>query len=78
MNQGQEQFFGFILERVQDGKREAAEALLRDTFAQQAAGTFDASKLGGFNQKLTAMLKPEHVSEVVAILSQFGSQHVSK
>lgn len=78
MNQGQERFFGFILERVQDGQREQAEALLRNSFAQQAAGTFDMNKLNDFHQRLTAMLKPEHVSEVVAILSQFGSQHVNK
>ncbi len=78
MNQGQSQFFQFILERVKEGSQAAAEALLGDSFARQAAGTFDAEHMKDFGAKITDMLKPEHVEEVMAIMRQFGSQHVSK
>ncbi len=77
MNQGQEQFFSFILERTQEGKEDAVKALLSESFAQQAAGTFSMDYLKSFEETITTLLKPEAVEEVVAIMRQFGSQHTS-
>lgn len=74
MNQGQEQFFNFILERVQEGKQEDARALLAESFGKQAAGTFGPDYLAGFIPRMTAILKPEHVEEVKAIMTQFGRE----
>ena len=76
MNPGQEKFFNFIMERVQTGKQAEAKALLNESFGKQAVGTFNAEYLGVFIPKMIAMLKPENIIEVKAILSQFGQSHI--
>lgn len=45
MNQGQEQFYSFIMKYVKDGKQDEAKALLSESFAKQADGTFDKAYL---------------------------------
>ena len=40
MNQGQEKFFSFIMERIAKEHEETAKALLSENFAKQQAGTF--------------------------------------
>ena len=77
METGQKQFFDFILGSVQDGRRADAESLLQESFAKQAAGTFNAAFLQQFNEQLIPMLKPEAVEQVTAVLTQFGSAHTS-
>ncbi len=77
MNPGQEQFFNFILERTQDGKQDAAKALLSESFAKQAEGTFTMDYLKSFGDTITTLLKPEAVEEVMGIMRQFGSQHTN-
>lgn len=75
MNPGQEKFFNFIMERVQDGKQEEAKALLEESFGKQADGTFNQEYLEGFVPRMIAVLKPEHVEEVKAIMAQFGQNY---
>lgn len=41
MNQGQEMFYNFFMERAKDDKKEGAQRLLAESFARQDAGTFD-------------------------------------
>ncbi len=72
MNQGQEQFFNFILERVQDGKQEDARALLSESFAKQADGSFNREYLESFNPRMIAILKPECIEEVRTIMQGFA------
>ena len=40
MNARQEQFFNFMVERVQDDKKEEIKALLAESFTKQDDGTF--------------------------------------
>jgi hypothetical protein len=72
MNAGQEKFYNFILDRVQTGKQNEAKALLNESFSKQANGTFNAEYLQGFIPKMLALLKPESINEVKAIMSQFA------
>lgn len=72
MNQGQEKFLGFILERVKDDKIEEAKALLADNFKKQAEGNFTQDDIVQFIPKMIALLKPDKVEEVNAVMEQFS------
>lgn len=78
MNQGQEKFFNFILERVVDGKHDEAKALLKQGFAKQADGTFDMAFINEFSSKLFPIIKPEFVDEVKSVIANDGPQHIRK
>ncbi|MDB1922118.1 hypothetical protein PMY56_10245 [Clostridium tertium] len=77
MNQGQEKFLGFILERVQEGKVDEAKSLLAESFKKQSEGTFSHEYIIEFIPKMIALLKPEKVEEVKAIMQQFA-QNLNK
>jgi len=62
MNQGQEMFYNFFMERVKDDKKEEARLLLEDGFARQAEGTFDMAYFQEIMPKFIAIVKPEAVS----------------
>jgi Tfp pilus assembly pilus retraction ATPase PilT len=72
MNQGQERFFNFILERVKEDKVEEAKALLTANFRKQAEGTFTHEDIMQSTTKITALLKPEKIEEVKAVMKQFA------
>lgn len=72
MNQGQEKFLGFILERVKDDKVEEAKELLEESFKKQAEGSFNKDYITQFIPKMIALLKPEKVEEVKAVMMQFA------
>lgn len=75
MNEGQENFFHFILERVQEDKQSEAKALLAESFQKQADKTFDGDYMSSFIPRMTALLKPEYTEEVTGIMSQFKGNH---
>lgn len=77
MNQGQEKFLGFVLERVQEGKVDEAKALLAESFKKQSEGTFSHEYIIEFIPKMIALLKPEKVEEVKEIMQQFA-QNLNK
>ncbi|GKU25682.1 hypothetical protein [Clostridium folliculivorans] len=72
MNEGQERFLGYILERAQEDKVEEAKALLAGNFKKQAEGTFTAEDAKQFAIKIITFLKPEKVEEVQAVMKQFA------
>jgi DNA-directed RNA polymerase subunit F len=72
MNQGQEQFLGYILERVQEDKVEEARELLADNFRKQAEGTFTQEDALQFMPKMISLLKPENVNEVQEVMKEFA------
>lgn len=72
MNQGQQQFYGYILERVQEEKVEEAKALLAESFSKQAEGNFTQEDALRFIPKMISLLKPEKVEEVLAVMKQFA------
>ncbi|WP_291652761.1 hypothetical protein [Clostridium sp.] len=72
MNQGQEKFLGFILERVQEDKVDEAKELLAESFKKQSEGTFSHEYIMEFIPKMITLLKPENVEEVKSIMQQFA------
>lgn len=74
MNEGQNMFFSFILERLTDDNREAAQKLLQESFAKQASGNFTREYLLETQAKLLKMVKPESVEEVKNAMAHFASQ----
>jgi hypothetical protein len=72
MNQGQQQFLSYILERVQEDKVEEAKLLLADNFKKQSEGNFTYDDITQFVPKMVALLKPDKVEEVQAVMKQFG------
>lgn len=78
MNEGQNQFFQYIMDCAKEGKEEDVKGLLAESFAKQADGSFSMDYLNLFHEKITTMLKEEKVEEVMNIMNQFGAQHVSK
>jgi len=74
MNQGQVMFYNFFIERVKDDKKEEAKLLLEDSFARQAAGTFDMSYFQEIMPKFFAIVKPEAVEEVKEAMDHFASR----
>lgn len=77
MNQGQQNFLNFILERTQEDKVEEARTLLAENFRKQAEGTFTQADIAQFAPKIISLLKPEKVDEVQAIMKQF-SQNMNR
>jgi hypothetical protein len=72
MNEGQEKFLGYILERVQEDKVEEARVLLTDNFRKQDEGTFTYEDAVLLIPKMISLLKPEKVEEVQAVVKQFS------
>ena len=72
MNEGQEKFLGYILERVQEDKIEEARALLTDSFRKQVEGNFAYEDAVELIPKMISLLKPEKVEEVQAVVKQFS------
>lgn len=73
MDQGQQRFYDFIMERVEGAKQKVAEALLNESFSKQADGTFDSEYLKDFNPRLLALIKPDCVDEVSKIMNGFSA-----
>ncbi len=73
MNQGQELFYNFFIERVKDDNKEEAKSLLEDSFEKQAEGTFDRTYFQEIMPKFFAIVKPEAVEEVKKAMDHFAS-----
>ena len=79
MDQGQERFMGFILDRVKDDKVEEAKAMLAENFKQQAEeGKFTKDDIAQSIPKIIALLKPDKIEEVQAVMRQFSSYSANK
>jgi len=72
MEQGQEQFLNYILERVQEDKVEEAKVLLADSFKKLSEGNFTQDDIMQFIPKMIALLKPDKIEEVQAIMMEFA------
>lgn len=72
MNQEQEQFLSFILERVKDDKVEEAKELLIENFTKLTEGNFTQDDIMLFLPKMIALLKPEKLEEVQTVVMQFA------
>jgi hypothetical protein len=57
-----------------DDKKEEAKSMLEESFARQAAGTFDMAYFQEIMPKFFAIIKPEAVSEVQEAMNSFSSR----
>lgn len=78
MQEHQEPFYQFIMDCVQIGKEGEAKDLLMENFKRQCEGTFSKAELERFHTEIVKILKPERREEVVAVMKQFGNDHVSR
>jgi hypothetical protein len=74
VNPGQEQFFNFLMERIQDEHKNTAKEMMEENFRQQAAGTFTREHMAETQAALIKLLKPQYVAEVKAAMAHFASQ----
>lgn len=72
MNQGQEMFFNFFMERVAEGKEDEAKAVLLEGFEKQANGTFTADYLSQVMPKYFQLIKPEFADDLKQAMAHFG------
>lgn len=75
MNPGQNQFYNFILERVEEDKKEEAKTLLEESFIKQNEDTFDKEYLSQWAPKILEMVKPEYKTEVKNIMEGFAANY---
>ena len=68
MNQGQEKFFNFIMEKVNQENQEKAKELLTESFGKQADGTFNKEYMMSFIPRMLELIKPEFLEEVKEIM----------
>lgn len=69
MNPGQERFFHFIMEKVEESNQVKAQELLAESFAKQAEGTFNKEYMMSFIPRMLDLIKPECIEEVKAIMA---------
>lgn len=74
MNQGQQQFYDFIMERVKEDRTEDAKAMLNEHFQKQEAGSFTHEDIIQFMPKMTEMIQQDHVDEVTGIMTEFAGK----
>lgn len=74
MNQGQELFYQFFMDRVKEDKKEEAKALLLDGFERQAAGTFNQAYLQEKMPLYFDYIKPEAIEELKKAMEHFASR----
>ncbi|MDF2535145.1 MAG: hypothetical protein K0R18_1304 [Bacillales bacterium] len=77
MNEGQEKFMSFIMERVMEGKQDNAKELLAESFDKQQKDEFNKEYLQSFITRMGALLKPEAVEEVMSVMQNFGPSHTN-
>ena len=69
MNNGQEKFFNFIMERVDLENQDKAKELLSESFAKQDEGTFNQEYMMSFIPRMLKLINPEFLDEVKNIMS---------
>ena len=71
MNQGQEKFFGFIMERIAEENQGEAQELLSESFEEQENGTFNAECMATFTPRILQLIKQDFVEEVKEVMSRY-------
>lgn len=69
MNNMQENFFNFIMERVELENQPKAKELLNESFSKQNNGTFNKEYMMSFIPKMLELIKPEFINEVKNIMA---------
>ncbi|GAA0071078.1 hypothetical protein UT300003_26020 [Clostridium sardiniense] len=69
MNNGQERFFNFIIDRVEEQNQGKAKELLSESFAKQDNSTFNSEYMDAFIPKRLQLIKPECIEEVKSVMT---------
>ena len=72
MNEGQLRFYNFVMERVQEDKKEDMEAILSDNFKRQQEGTFTKDYMAEIVPQMMSLLRAECIEEF-----KQAAQHIS-
>ncbi|MGG7057196.1 hypothetical protein ACQPUY_05770 [Clostridium nigeriense] len=68
MNKGQEKFFEFIMQNVEEKNQEKAKELLAESFGKQDNGTFNKEYMMTFIPRMLELIKPENIEQVKSIM----------
>jgi hypothetical protein len=68
MNKGQEKFFEFIMQNVEEKNQEKAKQLLAESFGKQDNGTFNKEYMITFIPRMLELIKPENIEQVKSIM----------
>ena len=68
MNTGQEKFFDFIMQNVEEKNKDKAKELLAESFGKQENGTFNKEYMMTFIPRMLELIKPENVEKVKNIM----------
>ncbi|MEG2739589.1 hypothetical protein [Clostridium sp.] len=68
MNQGQENFFSFIMQNVDEQNQSKANKLLLESFEKQNNGTFNQEYMMTFIPRMLELIKPENIEQVKNIM----------
>ena len=74
MNQQQQKFHDFALERVMPGKETELEAIMAESFKKQDEGTFTPEYMSEVFQEIIALVRPESVEEFQQAAAHMRSQ----
>ncbi|MGG7142637.1 hypothetical protein ACQPVP_04150 [Clostridium nigeriense] len=68
MNKGQEKFFEFIMQNVEERNQAKAKELLAESFGKQDNGTFNKEYMITFIPRMLELIKPENIEQVKSIM----------
>ncbi len=71
MNKGQEMFFNFIMQNVEEKNQDKRKELLSESFKKQDDGTFNKEYLTAFIPRMLELIKPESIEQVKNIMMNF-------
>ena len=74
MNSGQEMFFNFIMQNVEEKNIEKAKELLSESFEKQDNGSFNKEYMMSFIPRMLELIKIERVEEVKNIMMNHKSK----
>jgi hypothetical protein len=72
MKAGQAEFLKFVIERTKPDKQEEMKQLLAELMERQATNQLDKMYLMGVMPRAISYLKPEAVTEVKQVVSEFS------
>ena len=78
MHEGQAKFYEYMIDKMEEERKEEGIMLLKESFERQEQGTFTTEYLDDISVKLLALIKPGFKEEVKNIFEQFGKMHISK
>lgn len=74
MNEGQQKFYEFIMDRVKEGKEEEIKAIMNESFRRQQEGTFTKEYMAEIGPQMITLLRPECVEDFKKAAEHMNSQ----